>query len=235
MLARPGPAFYREPVEEKGGAHADLAAELTRRGFLARAGTLSAGALVVAAIPVAHDLFTPADAAAQDPALADATLQAFADTMIPGRAASTTDLGAPIHPQAIAGVDPEPGAVQADALALYHHPNVGFDALEGAFLADLERRALPRGGPFLTLGFEARVAVCLDGLSFENPARVIWEVAAAVPFTAFCAAALVPEQTAERASGYRVMGLPGRAPRGYASFSYRRRLARERTRRGSMP
>lgn len=235
MLARPGPAFYREPVEENGGAHADLAAELTRRGFLTRAGTLGAGALVVAAIPVAYDLFSPADAAAQDPALADATLQAFADTMIPGRAASTTDLGAPIHPQAIVGVDGEPGAVEADALALYHHPNVGFDALETAFLTDLERRALPRGGPFLTLGFDARVASCLDGLSFDNPARPIWEAAAAVPFTAFCAAALVPEQTAERASGYRVMGLPGRAPRGYASFSYRRRLARERTRRGSMP
>jgi hypothetical protein len=64
---------------------------------------------------------------------------------------------------------------------------------------------------------------------------LIWEAAAAVPFTAFCAAALIPEQTAERACGYRVMGHPGAAPNGYADFSYGRRLARERTADGSPP
>ena len=46
----------------------------------------------------------------------DATLQAFADTILPGRKATHTDLGDPIDPQAIAGVDPLPGAVEADAL-----------------------------------------------------------------------------------------------------------------------
>ena len=51
----------------------------------------------------------PAQAAAL---LTDATLQAFADTMIPGRKATRTDLGNEIHPQAIAGVAPEPGAVR---------------------------------------------------------------------------------------------------------------------------
>jgi hypothetical protein len=53
-----------------------------------------------------------------------------------------------------------------------------------------------------------------------------------VPFTAFCAAALVPEQRAEKASGYRVMGLPGAEPVGYRGFSYRRKLSRERTKKG---
>ena len=75
--------------------------------------------------------------------LADATLQAVADTMIPGRKAKLTDLGNEIHPKAIAGVHSEPGAVEADALFLYHHPLIGFDALEPAFLADLEARSLP--------------------------------------------------------------------------------------------
>jgi hypothetical protein len=56
-----------------------------------------------------------------------------------------------------------------------------------------------------------------------------------VPFTAFCAAALVRDATAERASGYGVMGLPGIAPNGYAGFSYRRRLSAELTRTGSLP
>ena len=61
-----------------------------------------------------------------------------------------------------------------------------------------------------------------------------WEAAAAIPFTAFCAAALVPEQTAAKAVGYRVMGLPGVAPAGYADYSCRRRLAREITSGGSL-
>ena len=72
----------------------------------------------------------------------------------------------------------------------------------------------------------------MGGLSFDNPSRQVWEAAAAVPFTAFCAAALVPNATADRASGYRVMGLPGTAPGGYRRFSYGRRLSRERTHRG---
>ena len=83
-------------------------------------------------------------------------------------------------------------------------------------------------GDFLVLG--GGVA----GLSFDNPSRVLWEAAAAVPFTAFCAAAMLPNATAAKASGYRVMGLPGVAPKGYPHFSYRRKLSRERTKRGSL-
>ena len=164
----------------------------------------------------------------------DATLQAFADTIIPGRKADRTDLGDEIHPDAIAGVDDEPGAVEADVLRLYHHPLTGFDALEPVFLAELATRSLQHGGPFLGLGFDQRTAVLLGALSFDNPDRVLYEAAAAVPFTAFCAAAEHPVGTDEVASGYRVMGYPGAAPNGYRSFSYRRRLASERTKRGSL-
>ncbi len=56
-----------------------------------------------------------------------------------------------------------------------------------------------------------------------------------MPFTAFCAAALIHNATWNDASGYRVMGLPGTAPNGYRRFSYRRRLSHERTRHGSLP
>ncbi len=125
--------------------------------------------------------------------------------------------------------------METDALALCHHPLVGFDALIPPFLADLETRSLQQGGPFLSLPFDKRVAVCEAGLAYDTPERLLWEAAAAVPFTAFCAAALVPEQVAAKASGYRVMGLPGQAPGGYKGYSYRRRLARERTKHGSMP
>src|SRR3954462_2662454 len=208
--------------------------ELSRRDFLQRTAALGAGAMVLAALPVAERMI------AADPAIAavrpdDATLQAFADTILPGRKATKTDLGDDIDPQAIAGVDGEPGAVEADALRLFHDPLVGFDALAPAFLADLNGRALQNGGPFLTLSFEQRVKTVMSGLSFENPSRVLWEAAAAVPFTAFCAAAEHETGTSENASGYRVMGYPGAAPNGHRKASYRRKLSTERTRTGSLP
>jgi hypothetical protein len=208
--------------------------ELSRRDFLQRATALGAGAMVIAALPAADRILRA------DPAIAavrpdDATLQAFADTIIPGRKATKTDLGDEIDPLAIAGVDGEPGAVEADVLRLFHDPLIGFDALAPAFMSDLTARSLQQGGPFLTLGYEKRAAVVLSGLSFDNPSRTLWEAAAAVPFTAFCAAAEHPVGTSANASGYRVMGYPGAAPNGYRGASYRRKLSVERTRHGSLP
>jgi hypothetical protein len=212
---------------------------LSRRDFLQRTSVVGTAALVASALPLAERLM--ADVAyAADPTLDDATLQAFADTIIPGRRAAQTDLGDAIHPQAIAGVDPDPGAVEADALRLFHHPLIGFDALEPAFLTELSLRSLPQGGPFLTLPYDKRVEVVIAGFDFGNPTRLLWEAAAAVPFTAFCAAAVHPFGNDQNASGYRVMGYPGggpnEAPVMYPySFSYRRRLARGRTKKGYLP
>ena len=198
---------------------------ITRRSLLARTGGAGLALLMARALPIA-------DALAQTPLPidSDGLLQAFADTILPGRKVERTALGAAIHPQAIAGVDDQPGAVEADVLALFHHPKIGFDALAPGFFADLAAKG---GAGLLEMGYDARVAVLEKGLDFANPTRTLWEAAAAVPFTAFCAAAVVPEQTADKAVGYRVMGLPGRAPRGYrGSSSYRRKLARERTKKG---
>ena len=208
--------------------------QLTRRDFVARAAAGGVAALALGALPAARSIDTTGTAWAADPTLTDATLQAFADTLIPGRKATTTDLGNAIHPLAVLGMDPLPGAVEADALVVFHHPRIGFDTLLAPFLTDLESRAAPLGGPFLTLDWDRRVKACLAGLAFENPTRTLWEAAAAVPFAAFCAAGVAPAQTAERASGYRVMGLPGAAPAGYADASYGRRLARGRTKHGSL-
>lgn len=215
-------------------AHDDLLGLLSRRQVLTRASTVALG---LVALPVT--LPVGRSAAVSPPSLGlsptDATLQAFADTMLPGCRVDRTDLGNPVDPLAIAGVDPLPGAVQADALALSHHPEVGFDPLAPAFLADLEARSLPHGADFLHLDFPARVQVCLDGLDFSNPSRTLWELAAAIPFIAFCAAPLIRNATASQACGYRVMGLPGVAPNGYADFSYGRQLSVERTSAGSLP
>ena len=211
--------------------HDALVSLLSRRALLQRASTAGLAALVAAAVPFAR----PHGArAAGSPLLTDATLQAFADTMLPGRKVGRTESGNAIDALAIAGVDPLPGAVEADALALYHDPEIGFDALEPAFLAELESRSLLHRGDFLHLPFAGRVKVCLDGLDYNNPTRLLWEAAAAIPFTAFCAAALIHNATAAEACGYRVMGLPGIAPNGYRHFSYRRKLSRERTRTGSL-
>ena len=212
----------------------ELALELSRRDFMRNASVLGLGSLVLSALPVA-ELIAPGEARA-DVSLDEATMQAFADTIIPGRKATKTDLGDEIHPLAIAGVDAEPGAVEADVMRLYHHPLTGFDALQPAFLTDLNTRALSQGGPFLTLPYGKRVAVLEPALAYSNPERVLFEAAAAVPFTAFCAAAVHPLGTSANASGYRVMGYPGAAPNGYQrSFSYRKRLARERTKKGYLP
>lgn len=191
---------------------------------------LALAALIAAAAPALR--LTPPVAGAQEPQLLDANLQAFFDTMIPGRRVATTCTGQAIHPRAIVGADRLPGAVEADALALAHHPLLGFDLLAPVFLADLQLRA---GGDFLGLDWEGRERACNQGLSFDNPVRLIWEASAAVAFTAFCAAGLSKEQRGDTAPGYRVMGLPGPAPAGYADFSWRKRLSKERTKTGNLP
>ncbi len=225
----------QQPIDD-GAVRTALADELSRRDFLARGGRFGLGALVLSAGPVAARMAAPPPAAAQLAQL-DGTMQAFFDTIIPGKAVPglRTETGNAIDPAAIAGVDTEHGAVYADALLLARNARIGFATLEPAFFADLTARALAEGGVFLQMDYEARERVCIAGLAFSNPDRVVWEAAAAIPFTAFCAAANTVNATRETAAGYRVMGHPGTAPHGYTDFSYRRKVNRGRTRRGYLP
>src|SRR5262245_38501687 len=185
-IRRAGSWYVRRRGMDQRLIRGDVAGELSRRQFLQRAGVFGAGALVVTALPYAARMAIP-DKAHADVAYQDGTLQAFFDTIIPGRREigpgqpiTKTDLREDIHPQAIAGVDAEPGAVEADALVLAHHPKIGFDALEPAFLAELEALSLPQGGDFLSLDYDHRQAVCLQGLAFTTPGgapnetRVVW-------------------------------------------------------------
>src|SRR5437763_13992698 len=87
-----------------------LADELSRRDFMRRAGALGAGAFVAAALPLAERMIA-ADPALAAGAIDDAPLQAFSDTMIPGRKASKADMGDESHPLALAGADRLPGAL----------------------------------------------------------------------------------------------------------------------------
>jgi hypothetical protein len=212
----------------------EIAAELSRRDVLTRASLLGAGALIASALPIVEHLVPAAEAAAVLPGQ-DPLLQAFADTIIPGRPATRTDLGDVIHPGTIAGVDKEAGAVEADALRIMNDSLLGFPVLAPVFIADLTPRALAAGGDFVSLDFEDRVKVVSSGLDFGNPLRLVWEGAAGLPFLAFCAGAAQVRATSRTHSGYRVMGYPGAAPGGYRDFSYRRKLARERTKKGYLP
>jgi hypothetical protein len=207
---------------------------MSRRQVLQRATALGLGGLVMSALPAAERILAAAPALAATTA-SDGTLQAVADTLIPGKKVNRTDLGNEVHPSAIAGVHGEPGAVQADALALFHNPLIGFDALAPAFLSELETRSLLRGGQFLDLPFSKRVSVCLDGLDPSNPSVLVWEAVAAVAFAAFLVAATQQNATIDTASGLQVIGHPGTAPNGYAEYSYGKKLSRELTANGSLP
>jgi hypothetical protein len=220
---------------DKGVERSPVGGLLSRRQVLQRATALGLGGFVLSALPAAERFLAAVEPALAEPNLADATLQAVADTMIPGRLADRTDLGNEIHPKAIAGAHPEPGAVQADALLLFHEPRIGFDALQPAFLTELETRSLTRGGQFLDLPFDKRVAVCVDGCSASNPTVLVWEAAAAVAFAAFLVVATQRNATIDTASGLQVMGHPGTAPNGYAEYSYGKKLSQERTATGSLP
>jgi hypothetical protein len=219
-----------------GAIRNQLAEDLSRRQFIGRGGMLGLGAIVLGALPIAERLARPEVAGAQTP-LVDPTLEAFFDTIIPGKPVPDllTELGNPIGPKAIAGVDSEHGAVYTDALLLANNAKIGFSVLAPPLVADITARSLTEGGQFLDLDYEARERVCIAGLAFSNPERQLWEAGAAIPFTAFCAAGNVPEATAATAAGYEVMGHPGTAPHGYKRFSYRRRLNRGRTRKGYLP
>lgn len=213
-------------------ARMELHRELTRRDLMARAGKVG---LALAALPLVRELAAAQPAAAQLP-LIDGTLQAYFDTIIPGRRTRVTQSGAVVQPLAIAGADPRPGAVEADALIVGRSGVAGFHVLAAPFVADLEARALTHGGPFLSLDYHRRVATCKDGLAFSNPTRPLWELAAFIAFYAFSAAANVPSATAKTSVGYSVMGMPGTAPSGHAGASYGRRLADELApRSGSLP
>ena len=140
--------------------------------------------------------------------------------------------GAPIHPQAIAGVDPRAGAVETDALALYHHPKTGFDALAPAFLADLDVARAAADVPRARLRRRAPRSA-RPGLAFDNPAAV--GVGGRGRGAVHRVLRRGAARGADRGEGRRLPrdGPAGRSD-GYrrAQYSYRRKLARERTTNG---
>ena len=126
------------------GARGPVVAELSRREFIGRASAVGVGMLVAGALPVARAHALLGVPAPIDP---DPTLQAFADTILPGRKVrqdrprqrGRTRSRSPASTRCPARSRPTP-------CALFHHPLIGFDALEPALLADLSARSLALGG-----------------------------------------------------------------------------------------
>ncbi|MFD0692208.1 DUF5987 family protein [Actinomadura fibrosa] len=162
------------------------------------------------------------------------TLEAFADTIIPGARRTPGD-------RAVAGAAPGPGAVEAGALTLLDDPATGI----GDGLDDLVRRLneharehLRRREPgrepgapaFAALPFTERTALVKALTAPGHPEREAWIGVALFCFMAFDSAAHLHTRDALAAGhpGLRTLGLADPDPDGlwrFPAFSYRCRLA----------
>lgn len=121
------------------------------------------------------------------------TLEAFADTFVPGEKRAPDDI-------AIAGAAPGPGAVAAGALELLHTPATGVSeglgdlarALNGhaqTYAAEHDLAVDPSIPAFVALSFADRTAVVSGLMAPEHPEKDIWILAALFCFMAFDTAA----------------------------------------------
>jgi hypothetical protein len=163
------------------------------------------------------------------------TLEAFADTFVPGEKRSPGDI-------AVAGAAPGPGAVEAGALELLETPATGVsDGL--ADLADslnehAAQYAVERGisvdpdlPPFAALGFKHRTELIETLVAPDHPEKEFWVLTALFCFMAFDTAAHIGTVSALENGhpGLTTMGYARPDPDGlwrFPDFSYGRQLAR---------
>ena len=162
------------------------------------------------------------------------TLEAFADTLIPGAKRYDGDY-------AVAGVVRGPGAVAAGAVDLMWFPQAAIGPALPALAAALNSRAStyalqqqraldPTLPPFVALSFADRTKLLLALLDPAAQDYLVWWALAAMPFLAFHTAGHLPTAEAVRAGhpGLRWIGFPRPDRDGlwrFPHFSYRRRLA----------
>jgi hypothetical protein len=219
----------------------DVELRLTRRQLLKAAGL---AAMAWQARPWLASPPAWAQAPPDDPLVVVPTLEAFADTIIPGEKRSPTD-------RAIAGAASGPGAVHAGALGLMSFPPAGVAPALPAFASDLNQRATAYAGahgivldptvpPLVSLDFAARTALVVEILDSLNPDQLAYYALAALVFLAYHTAGHLSTAAAVRG------GHPGLAAIGFPQpdaddlwrhpvFSYRRALAKRHplSKRGS--
>jgi hypothetical protein len=165
------------------------------------------------------------------------TIEAFADTLIPGHKRYAGDY-------AIAGVMKGPGAVQAGAVEFLNYPPVGaapavpafaaaVDALAAAYATEHGDILDPTLPPFVALDYPRRKAV-LDSVLNQGGGeeQLFWFAFAGLVFLAYHTAGFLPTAEAVRDGhpGLKAIGFPHPDPDGlwrFPHFSYRRRLAHE--------
>src|SRR4029077_2189877 len=172
------------------------------------------------------------------------TLEAFADTLIPGAKRSPLD-------RAIAGAASGPGAVQAGALDLMNPPAAGTGPLLPALAAGLDAHATqfaaqngivldPTVTPFVSLDFAQRTALLVALLDGTDPDQLAYFALAGLVFIAYHTAghlhtteALATGHPGLAAIGFPLPDLDGKWR--FPDFSYRRVLAQKHplSRRGS--
>ncbi len=181
-----------------------------------------------------------------DPAMVP-TLEAFADTLIPGEKRTPDD-------RAIAGAAAGPGGVQAGALDLMNFPPAGVAPALPALVAGLNTRAAqyaaahallldPTVPPLVSLGFGDRTALLVELLDGSDPDQLAYFALAALVFLAYHTAGHLPLADAVRSGhpGLAAIGFPQPQADGlwhYTVFSYGRALSARHPRtatRGNPP
>ncbi|MFF3563828.1 DUF5987 family protein [Streptomyces sp. NPDC002574] len=195
-------------------------------------------AAAVAALPVlGTGAGTAAAAAAATPAYGSwpvSTLEAFADTLVPGERRGPSD-------RAVAGAAAGPGAVQAGAVALLTAPELPLAPLLPGIATLLDARAtgyavthlilLPLDRPpFVGLAFDHRTAVTAGLFQPDDPDRPVWQLLSFLVGLAFDTAAHLhtAQALADGHPGLTWIGFPAPGPDGLWRFpdhSYGRALA----------
>ena len=196
---------------------------------LSRRRVLQAAAAATAVLP----LVAPGSAYAGSDIQRD-TLEAFADTVVPGAKRFAGD-------RIVAGATPGPGAVDAGAWLLYNDPDVGLTPVLAGMVALINTEATGyalthgklldiRVPPFVALDFESRTAVVGLLLSGTGVVQLLWYAMVAMAMLAFHTAGHLDTATAVRTGhpGLAWLGFPNPDPDGiwrFPEFSYRRELA----------
>ncbi|CAL9401911.1 MULTISPECIES: DUF5987 family protein [unclassified Streptomyces] len=163
------------------------------------------------------------------------TLEAFADTIVPGEKRNPDD-------RAVAGATSGPGAVAAGALELLQNPATGLaesledlaHALNGHAVALAAQRAIsldPEVPPFVALSFADRTGLVTALTAPGHPERDLWVSLALFSNMAFDTGAHLHTTEAMAAGhpGLAAMGFAAPDPDGlwrFPDFSYGRPLAR---------
>jgi hypothetical protein len=191
-------------------------------------------AAATATVPLVQRVSVGSAGAAGSDDLEQGTLEAWADTIVPGQKRAATD-------RAIAGACAGPGAVQAGAWDLMNDPEVGIQPalplvatmLNGEATDYAVANGVPlrlTDPPFVALPFADRTVLALQLLDPSRSDQLLWYALAAIAMLAFHTAGQLDTATAVREGhpGLAWIGFPMPDADGlwrFPQFSYRRTLA----------